>query len=532
MQAPDTVYGFEKHLDGWLATLESPAPTGMQKWTLGFWARFSVLFILMLGALVFWPNNFFDPALLHVTFVLGSLGIWRFGWWFTHAVRAEIFARTQWPRMRRQAEAVWREGWRPRMLHIQMTTYYEEPAITRRVIGSIIGQIRREGIPTTLYIGTGSSFDEEVITDFVQTHAQDVEADLVFLRQNQPGKRMAIGMILRAMNRAGIEPDDLVIFMDGDAVYGIDVLEKTCSMFGADPELQALTTNEEVICYGPQWIQSWLSMRFAQRRLAMQSHALSDRVLTLTGRMSVFRARYISDHKFIRTIEADHLDHWLWGRFRFLSGDDKSTWFHLLSCRAKMTYVPDACVYTIEQIEGSGTGRMVQNFRRWSGNMLRNGSRAISLGPRVAKPFIWWCLVDQRIAMWTMLVSPTLALLTLFVEPMYLAHCLIWIVLSRTILCLFLFRYARTTDLSWPFILYFNQIINACVKVFMIFHLSKQKWSNRGNQSAGDGKSMIDKLQNLMAKFQLVTTVVAFVAGLAMIMGLLPQPSTLAALLR
>ena len=114
--------------------------------------------------------------------------------------------------------------------------------------------------------------------------------------------------------------------------------------------------------------------------------------------------------------------------------------------------------------------------------------------------------------------------LTLFVEPMYLLHCLIWVVLSRTILCLFLFRYARSTDLSWPFILYFNQIINASVKIFMIFHLSKQKWSNRGNQSAGDGVGFIEKLRNGVAKFQLVTAVIAFVVGLAVYIDLLPAP--------
>ena len=524
MQAPDTIYAFEKHLDGWLKTLAGPSPKGFTKWPIHLIVRFVILLTVLLAALVFWPNNFFNPDLIHITFILGSLGLWRFGWWFTHAVRAEIYARSKFPAMRARADVVWKSGWRPRHLHIQMTTYFEEPAITRRVIGSIIGQIRREGIPTTLWIGTGSSYDEEIITDFVRVHGADVDANLVFLRQNQPGKRMAIGMILRGMNRAGVGQDDLVIFMDGDAVYGIDVLEKTCSMFGADPDLQALTTNEEVICYGPKWIQSWLSMRFAQRRLAMQSHAMSDKVLTLTGRMSVFRARYIIDEKFIRTIEADHLDHWLWGRFRFLSGDDKSTWYYLLSKRAKMTYVPDACVYTIEQIDGSGTGRMVQNFRRWSGNMLRNGSRAIALGPHVAKPFIWWCLVDQRIAMWTMLVSPTLAILTLFVEPLYLLHCLIWIVLSRTILCLFLFRYARSPDLTWPFILYFNQIINASVKVYMIFHLSKQSWANRGNQSAGGGTDLIDKIKNTTAMFQLVTTVIAFFIALAVYIDLLQMP--------
>ncbi|MGR3762299.1 glycosyltransferase (plasmid) [Roseobacteraceae bacterium NS-SX3] len=524
MQAPETVYEFEKHLDRWLKDLSGPAPAGVRKWPPRKIAQMAVLTLLLLAALILWPNNFFDPQLIHVTFVLGVLGIWRFGWWFTHAVRAEIYARRVWPGLRRRADAVWQDGWRPGRLHIQMTTYYEEPAITRRVIGSILGQIRKEGIPATLWIGTGSSFDEEVITAFVRAQGADVDADLVFLRQNQPGKRMAIGMILRAMNRAGVLPDDLIIFMDGDAVYGNDVLEKTCAMFGADPELQALTTNEEVLCYGPAWIQSWLSMRFAQRRLAMQSHALSDRVLTLTGRMSVFRAQHIMDAKFIRTIEADHLDHWLWGRFRFLSGDDKSTWFHLLGKRAKMTYVPDACVYTIEQIEGSGTGRMVQNFRRWSGNMLRNGARAIALGPRVVTPFIWWCLVDQRIAMWTMLVSPTLAVLTLFAEPAYLLHCLIWIVLSRTVLCLFLFRYARSTDLSWPFILYFNQIINAGVKVYMIFHLSKQKWSNRGNQSAGDGATLADNIRNATAKAQMTVAIAGFVTLLAVYSGVLDAP--------
>ena len=33
---------------------------------------------------------------------------------------------------------------------------------------------------------------------------------------------------------------------------------------------------------------------------------------------------------------------------------------------AKMIYVPDALVVTIEQVKGSGYDRMVQNLRRWS----------------------------------------------------------------------------------------------------------------------------------------------------------------------
>ena len=527
MHAPETEYAFDKDLAARLRALQAPPKRGLAKWR-GDQLLLVALLLLVLGWLLTSTHNrFFQPDTLHVTLVLGTLGIWRFGWWFTHAVRAEIYRRFRWPAMRARAQAVWQSGWRPRRLHIQMTTYYEEPSITKRVIGSMLAQIRREKIPTTIYIGTGSAYDEMIIRSFVETHAQDIPddlAELVFLRQNQPGKRMAIGMILRAINRRGVHPDDLVIFMDGDALYGNDVLEKTLPMFGADPELQALTTDEEVICYGPKWIEAWLNMRFAQRRLAMQSHAISGKVLTLTGRMSVFRAQHIRSERFIRTIEADHLDHWLWGRFRFLSGDDKSTWYHLLTCDAKMTYVPDATVYTIEVIKENGLERMVQNFRRWSGNMLRNGSRAIALGPSKVKPFIWWCIVDQRIAMWTMMVSPTLALLAAFFDPLYLWSCLIWVLFSRLVLCIFLYSYSRTVDLSWPFILYLNQVINASVKIFMIFHLSKQKWSNRGNQAAGGGQGLIAALQNGTAKVQLAVAVAGFVTLLALYIGVLPQP--------
>lgn len=527
MSCPQTEYAFDKDLTVRLHDLSAPQRRGLRKWQPQQILLLCIMLSFVIWLLVTVRNRFFQPDLMHITVVLGSLGIWRFGWWFTHAVRAEIYQRLKWPDMRRQASDLWQKGWRPPHLHIQMTTYFEEPAITKRVIGSILGQIRREGIPTTLYIGTGSAYDEMIIREFVETYGADISddlAELVFVRQNQPGKRMAIGLILRAINRAGVGEDDLVIFMDGDALYGTDVLEKTLPMFGADPDLQALTTNEEVICYGPVWIQSWLNMRFAQRRLAMQSHALSGKVLTLTGRMSVFRAKHIMTEKFIRTIEADHLDHWLWGRFRFLSGDDKSTWYHMLTRGAKMTYVPDATVYTIEVIKENGFERMVQNFRRWSGNMLRNGSRAIALGPRQVNPFIWWCVVDQRIAMWTMLVSPILAILGSLIDPAYFWSCLIWVIASRILLCLFLYRYSRTIDLNWPFILYINQVTNAAVKVYMIFHLSKQSWSNRGNQNAGGGTDILARLKNAMARFQLITTVCGFVLILAIYIGLVPAP--------
>jgi glycosyltransferase Alg8 len=111
-----------------------------------------------------------------------------------------------------------------------------------------------------------------------------------------------------------------------------------------------------------------------------------------------------------------------------------------------------------------------------------------------------------------------LAIFATLMEPLYFWNVLIWLVASRLVLSTFLFTYARKPDLSWPFILYFNQFINAGVKIYMIFHLSKQKWSNRGNQSAGEGKGLRERV----ALFQLAATFTAFVTGLAVYAGVLP----------
>ena len=427
---------FERSLDEALAELESPMPP--------FWRRLLspsgllvllMVFLLVLAILSF-PNRLFDPDVQQITLTIGALALWRYGWWMTHAIRSDIYRRVRYPKMRRKADAVWNAGWRPPVLHFMMTTYYEKPEITRKVLDSIVAQIRDAEIPAKVWIGTGSSYDERVISDHIEATAEDLDAELTFVRQQQPGKRMAIGIVLRAIRRSGASARDLIVFMDGDAVLGEGVVQKSASLFGADPELQALTTDEDVISYGPGWMGRWLKMRFAQRRIAMQSHALSGKVLTLTGRMSMFRALHVLDSAFIRTVEADYLDHWLWGRFRFLSGDDKSTWYYLLTQKVRMTYVPDATVYTIEVIEGSGYTRMVANLRRWSGNMLRNGLRAIALGPRTVGPFIWWCLIDQRIAIWTTLVSPVLAFYGSLLAPSYAISALLWILATRTLLSL------------------------------------------------------------------------------------------------
>jgi glycosyltransferase Alg8 len=311
--------------------------------------------------------------------------------------------------------------------------------------------------------------------------------------------------------------------MDGDFIMAPKSVARCLPLFKMYPDLQAVTTDEDVLCIGPKWMQSMLSMRFAQRRLAMQSHSLSGRVLTLTGRMSVFRVKHVKKKEFCRLLEADYLNHWLWGSFRFLSGDDKSTLYYMMKHKARLLYVPDAMGYTVEIVHGSGLNRMIQNYRRWSGNMLRNGARVIALGPRHMPFFIWWCFVDQRIAMWTMLVNPMVAVAAATLHSFtYLIQYILFLAISRLILSIVLWNYSRKIDFMYPVVLYLNQVINAAVKVYSIFRLSKQRWFNRGDQKssfqgnrwaqiARDGTAMMQTTIAVSALFLLVTLLTGLV---------------------
>lgn len=498
-----------------------------EKWSPAVLFKIALYFGCCFVALDALPNVIWDPELRQVTILIGTLGIWRYLWWFNHAIRAFIYRTAAFPRIRDKADAVWRAGYRPDRVHFMMTTFREHRVVTEKVVESICRQVRELECPATLWLGSGDVYDEKLIESYLRLHAGDLDLEYVMVRQNQPGKRLAIGLVLRAMNRAGVGENDAIVFMDGDSILGEGCVAKCASLFQADPELQAVTTDEEVMCYGPRWVRSWLTMRFAQRRIAMQSHALSNKILTLTGRMSVFRAKHLANLEMIRLLEADHLKHWLWGNFRFLSGDDKSTWYYMLRQDAKMLYVADAMVYTVEYIEGTGLERMVQNFRRWSGNMLRNGARALALGPRKVGWFIWWCILDQRIAMWTMLVGPILAALASALHtPSYLISYILWIAVSRMMLSLVLYCHSRRVDLSYPFILYFNQLINASVKVYCLFRLSKQRWTNRGNQSAGlSGASLLDRLQDAMAFYLTTLYLGVLCIGILIYSGLIDVPS-------
>lgn len=433
----------------------------------------------------------------------GAIGIWRYCWWLNHVIRSLIYRKIVFPERRAKANALWESGWRPQSIIFMMTTYKELPATTKKVLQTILDECQQVNAPVKLFIGIGADSDEEVINHFFANKARSFPFEVIMVRQKLPGKRYAIGETLRAILRHGLHEDDPVIFMDGDTYFVPGCLRLCLPFFKLFPRLQALTTHEKAIVKnGPTWLKKWLDMRFAQRDLTMQSYSLSGRILTLTGRMSIFRGKHLLEPGFLDIVENDKLTHWLWGEYRFLSGDDKSTWYYLLKERADMFYIPDALTITIEYIHGSAVDRMKENLRRWSGNTLRNGARAIALGPRTTGYFIWWCLIDQRLAVWTMLLGHMITFILAFTKAAaFLMMSFIWIAFSRLCTSVMLFIHAKRLDMSFPFLIYINQLMSTIIKIYILFRLPQQRWKNRGNQEAGFAANKTLKLRSLVASY-------------------------------
>ncbi len=484
-------------------------------------------FIIALTWFLILPLDISGPHIGRLFAALGWLAAWRYAWWMTHFFRSVIYERFVFPKWRAQADELQASGWKPKEVAFMMTTFREHPLTTQKVIISIVREAKLLDVPVTLFVGTGDSFDENIIEEQVDRFGNDLPDNfrIVYIRQNVPGKRMAIGLTLRAMAREGICGDTPVVFLDGDSILEPGCIHACVPFFEILPKMHALTTNEVPLIEGNKTMQRWFSMRFAQRNMAMQSHALSRRVLTLTGRLSVMRASQILDEGFISLVESDSLFHWHWGTFRFLSGDDKSTWYTLLGRGSEMIYVPDATVHTVEQIEDAWVSRAVQNLLRWSGNMLRNGSRAIALGPKKMGFFIWWCLIDQRIAMWTCLAGP-IALLSGSVlwTPLVLLALPPWIILTRGTLSLFLYYHNRRVEPWFPFILYANQLMSSALKVYILFRLPMQRWANRSDQRSITKIDWGLKRKFWMANFITVIWCALFVIAVLYTCGLAQTP--------
>lgn len=439
-------------------------------------------------------------------FAVTLFGLWRYAWQMLHALRSYRYRKYVFPKMRAVAAAVSNPF--PKRLYIMIPSYKEEYRISQMVFQALVREVRLLPCEVLFVISVGTSDEAEFISRVVNAEAGGDKLQLVFMYQKD-GKRIAMGHALRAVARNYNDiggwhkeyANDLVVFMDGDTLLLPGTLKKCLPFFKTQPRMAALTTDNLPLQEdGTSIFHDWYALKFMQRHHLFNSHSLSKRILTITGRFSIYKASVVVTEEFIRFVEADYLQNWMFGRIRFLMGDDKSTWFYLLKHGYEMLYVPDAPVVAIEARQERFVPTSLSLMTRWYGNMLRNNARAIALGTKPMGRFIWWCIVDQRLTAWTPLAGPASAImLAVFISPYYLVYYFSWVIFTRLMLCwAYVLQGFELRCSHIPLMLY-NQWVGATVKIFTMYNLDKQVWQKTKGKAQemrknSHGASMVSRL--------------------------------------
>ncbi|MBZ5486852.1 glycosyltransferase [Halomonas aquamarina] len=433
------------------------------------------------------PADVFSPESQSFFFIIGAIAIWRYSWWGIQAVRSLWYNRVVFPSLRAEADVAGHQE-KPPELFVLCTSYRIDERVNFQVYDALIREAHRYGVPTTIFASVSDRTDVDIITHALDDNGWPQNVNVRYMFQKGDGKRSAMAEVLRAISRGLPAPGSLLVSMDGDILIEPDTLSRTLSFFVSQNDLGALTTNNRARVTGDDVTREWYDLRYAQRHLMMSSMSLSRRLLVLTGRYSVFRTDLATQPDFIELIESDHVDHWRFGSFKFLSGDDKSSWYWLLKNGWSMLYIPDVFVTGFEELPNRHRffASTTDLMRRWFGNMLRVSNRAIALGPRPMGMFAWWSLVDQRISMWTTLVGPTVvALVTFTIRPSFFFTYVLWIMFTRGIAVSILAWQRGRFSLLWLPLIYYNQVWGAILKTYVSFRFNRQQWSRQGI-SAGE----------------------------------------------
>ena len=436
--------------------------------------------------------------------IIGMLGIWRYSWAMLNFGRALYFKSLVYPRWRAARHAKFAASKAPSHCYFMVTSFMVDQDTTLPVYRSIFKAAMAARDGATVVASVVAGMDQRLIQsiyDVMCDGRNDVQ--LVIDRIQANGKRDAMSRALRII--AGFSPtrNDILVFVDGDTLVPEDVWAQAAPVF-TDARTGALTTDEAAIVETEGLFKDWFDLRFHQRQVMMCSMGLSNRVLTLTGRMSVFRADLATDMTFINAVGYDYLDHWRLGRVNFLTGDDKSTWFWLLSHGFETAYLPDVQSRSYEtQPRDTFYDSAKTLMVRWFGNMMRTNGRAIKQGPKDMGFFTWWSILDQRVSCWTTLVGPlsvliTAALYTPYILPLYLN----WVMMTRYAFCAYIAVFNGTWfTISHPFILYFGQVTGSLIKTFVLFRLDRQKWTR---QTAANGSKKAVALMDRMKSYESV----------------------------
>jgi mannuronan synthase len=453
------------------------------------------IFLLSMIVIALLPPTNALQAASGTVIAIGVIGIWRYSWAGLNLARAAIYINFVFPRLRQQREQTYLIQSRQNHAYFLVTSYKIAPEISTRVYRSVFEAAFHTKSGATVVASIVDEADGRLIRQvFNSVYALSGRAPghvrLHIDKIEGTGKRDALATSLQTIARLAPLASDIVLLVDGDSCVPIDVVAKSLPFF-LDTEIGAVTSDEISETKGGELFRHWFELRFAQRHVMMSSVSLGGRVLTLTGRMSIFRANLATNPAFIRQVRNDYIDHWRLGRVDFLTGDDKSTWFWLLGQGYKMLYLPDVQTVSIEtQPRPTFYKSATVLMTRWFGNMLRTNSRALELNPSRIGTFTWISILDQQASIWTTMIGPvSVALSSALITPWIAVAYLAWVMFTRYVMCVLIMAFRRSSfSITFPFLLYFSQVGGAITKSFIMFRLDRQKWTRQttaGRTAAG-----------------------------------------------
>ena len=452
--------------------------------------------------------------------VIGIIGLFRYTWVLTHCVRAALYEHYLYPKLRFQADQLPKSKRMPNKLFFIIPTYGEKPEVSRKMLNSVLDEAARISSKVIIIVNAGSDADDEVFRQTFDARPRVPNVEVKFIRQIG-GKRQGLATCLAHLMKEPVDVNDALVLMDGDTVLGKGILDKCLPFFISLPKVAAITTDNISVTTGNWMYRKWYTLRFSMRHRMMKSQSLSRQLLVLTGRFSVFRAKECLTHEFISYLENDRIKHWLHGEIKFVTGDDKSTWYCLLKRGCEMLYVPDAHIFCMEDSGREPFTQSIKKMHRWFGNMLRNNGRGIRMGPGRQKPFIWWCLVDQRISIFTSLMGPVAAIWGAYwISPAYLIAYGMIVILARLLYALILtIEGHRMSFTDIPMLLY-TQWVGSLVKVYTMFHLHKQKWDDHRDMSDTAGEAIGgSSLVSLIPKMEMALSLSLLVLFVSAVVG-------------
>ncbi|MDF3932604.1 glycosyltransferase [Pseudomonas citronellolis] len=467
--------------------------------------------------------EYLDPDHAKFIFIVGGLGLWRYSNAAIHFLRGMYFLHWKFPRIRRAVERMG-DAALPDHLFMVVTSFRIPTATTYKVYRSVFEEVQRLPVPCTVIASIVERGDENFIKQIMRevvSERRDIK--LVIVRARGTGKRDGLAHAFRALSRQMPLENSAVGVVDGDTIMLPGCVERAVKLFAYLPSVGGLTTNEYCEVEGGKLVKEWHTMRFVQRHINMCSMALSKRVLTLTGRLSFFRASVMTDPDFIKDVEADFLEHWRLGRFQFLTGDDKSSWFSLMRAGWDTFYVPDSHTLTVEHPPDSNFFRATRQLMfRWYGNSLRQNFRATSLlGLDRLGAFTMYVLYDQRISMWTCLMGLTASVAaSLLFGVQYLLVYLFWVLLSRSLVTLLFHFSGHPVDALYPFVLYYNQIVGSLMKVYALFHMDQQSWTRQKTTLANGRVGFDAALNRWSSKAMMLSSIAIFLGVVSVLLEL------------